>query len=356
MVPRFKEEIETPALVIDLDIMERNLRRMAEYFRNKPAKLRPHAKTHKCPIIAHKQLLLGAAGITCAKLGEAEVLVRAGIRDVLIANQVTGISKIRRLASLSRHSDVIVAVDTVENAVQISEAAREARAGVNVIIEVEVGMERCGVPPEKVAVLARRVARLNAINFRGVMGYEGHCVFVQDPDERRRKTAEANSRLLAARDEVLRAGIPCEIVSAGGTGTYDITGRCEGITEVQAGSYVFMDATYKKIVSEFECALTVLATVVSRPTKERVIIDAGLKAFSEGFGLPTPVSPNLVFEKLSEEHGKLRLLDGDVKCGEKLEFIPSHCCTACNLHDRYYGVRGGRVEAVWPIEARGMGT
>lgn len=356
MIPRWKDEIETPALVVDLDTMERNLRRMAEYFRDREANLRPHTKTHKCPVIAHKQLELGACGITCAKLSEAEVMAFAGIRDILIANQVTAPSKIRRLANLSRHTDLIVAVDTVENAHDISDSALEAGSKINVIIEIEVGMQRCGVLPEDAKRLAEEITRLPGIRFRGLMGYEGHCVSIKDITERREKTSEANSRLLFARDELLQAGIPVEIVSAGGTGTYNITGEREGITEVQAGSYVFMDATYVELVPEFEPAVTLIATVVSRPTRARVVIDAGLKAFSTGFGLPKPKDEKLLFEKLSEEHGRLRLLNGDLKVGDRLEFLPSHICTACNLHDFYYAVRRDRVEAVWRISARGKGT
>ncbi len=350
-------EIDTPALLIDLDLMESNILKMSEYFRDRPAFLRPHAKTHKCPIIAHKQIAAGAIGITCAKLGEAEVMVESGIRDILIANQIIGKEKIARLAALARHADVIVAVDTASNLADLSEAAQAYGAIVGVVVDVDVGMGRCGVRSAEAALaLARSAAASKNIRFRGVMGYEGHCVFIQDRDERTAKCLQANAMLVEAAEAIRGAGMDVEIVSGGGTGTYDITGDYPGITEIEAGSYVFIDARYAGVVDVFKPALSVLATVISRPERDLAIIDAGHKTFTTEFGMPSAKGIRGVeLVSLSEEHGKIRLgTDApDLTPGDKIEFIPSHGCTTINLHDFYFGIRGARLETVWKIAARG---
>ncbi|MCR4401572.1 MAG: DSD1 family PLP-dependent enzyme [Firmicutes bacterium] len=352
-----KSEIDTPALVVDLDAMERNIRRMGDYFANRPAKLRPHVKTHKCSIIAHKQIDAGARGVTCAKLGEAEVMVASGIRDILIANQIVGKEKIARLASLARHASVIVAADNASNLQDLSDAALAFGSEIGVVVEVDVGMGRCGTRSvDETVSLARLSESLKGIRFRGLMGYEGHCVFIQDRQERVEKCHLANSMLVEAAEAVRRGGVDVEIVSGGGTGTYDITGDYPGITEVEAGSYVFMDARYIGVIEGFEPALTLMATVISRPTKDIAIIDAGLKAVTNEFGMPVVKGVRgAEVVKLSEEHGKIHLSEDarDLKPGDKVELIPSHGCTTINLHDFYFGVRGDRLETVWSIAARG---
>jgi len=351
-------EIDTPALLIDLDVMERNIETMARFFRSVPASLRPHAKTHKCPIIAHKQIAAGAKGVTCAKLGEAETMVEAGIRDVLVANEVVGEPKVTRLVNLARHSDVIVAVDSPGNVRHLAEAARAKGVRLNVVIEVEVGNNRCGTDPGRPTLdLARRIAEHGSLNFRGLLGYEGFCQNIIDIEERRLKTHEAMEKLVSTRDLLEDAGFAVEIVSAGGTGTHMITGRYPGVTEVEAGSYVFMDAKYSRVegLEDFGRALTVLSTVVSRPRPGVAICDAGLKTITTEFGLP-PVKglEGVTYERASEEHGRLKV-DPDVKLrpGDKIEFIVTHCCTNTNLYDRFHCVRDGRLEAVWRIAARG---
>jgi len=352
-----KSEIDTPALVIDLDAMESNIRRMADYFVTRSATLRPHSKTHKCPIIAHKQIEAGARGITCAKLGEAEVMVESGIRDILIANQIIGKEKIMRLAALARHADMIVAVDAASNLRDLSEAAQVFGSEIGVVVDVDVGMGRCGTRSvDETVALALLSVSLKNIRFRGVMGYEGHCVFIQDKQERTAKCHLANAILVEAADAVRRAGIEVEIVSGGGTGTYDIAGEYPGITEIEAGSYVFSDARYNGIVDGFKPALSVLATVVSRPERDIVITDAGLKTMTSEFGMPVLKGiQGAELIKLSEEHGKIHL-DRDIpdlKTGDKVEILPSHGCTTINLHDFYFGLRGDRLETVWNIAARG---
>ena len=349
-------DIPTPALLVDLDAMEENIEQMARYFASRKAKLRPHAKTHKSPFLAWKQLEAGAIGITCAKLSEAEVFIQCGIKDILLANQVTHPKKIRHLAGLARHSRIIVACDSAANAKDLAEAAKAAGASLNVLIEVDVGLGRSGLrTSEQVIELARFIQSSPSLSFQGIMGYEGHCVFIKDFAARKAEGEKANARLVAVRDALIQAGIPIHIVSAGGTGTYNIAGDFPGITEVQAGSYLFMDSRYLELGLGFKPALTVLATVVSRPDPHNAVVDAGKKALTEEFGLPQATLPGAELIRLSEEHGVLKLAPEaqGLKVNDQVQLIPSHGCTTINLHDRYYGIRQGGHEITWPVAARG---
>ena len=351
-------EIDPPALIIDLDAMEANIETMARFFRSAPAELRPHEKTHKCPIIAHKQIEAGAIGITCAKLGEAEVMVQAGIKDVLIANQVVGEPKVTRLVNLAKHSDVIVAVDSSENVRHIAESARRKGVRLNTLVEVDVGNNRCGkAPGEPSLEIAREVAGHPNLKLRGLMGYEGFCQNIRSIDERREKANEAMGKLVSTRDLLVDKGMDVEIVSAGGTGTYMITGMYPGVTEVEAGSYVFMDAAYRKVegLEKFGYALTVLATITSLPKPGVAICDAGLKTVTTEHGLPLVRGiEGAEYERPSEEHGKLKVEpDSDLKIGDKIELVVTHCCTNANLYDSFHCVRDGKLEAIWSIAARG---
>ncbi|MDD5082326.1 MAG: DSD1 family PLP-dependent enzyme [Dehalococcoidales bacterium] len=352
-----KIEIDTPALLIDLTVMERNIARMAAYFRVVKAKLRPHTKTHKLPLLAHQQIAAGAIGVCCAKLGEAEVMVNGGIRDILIANQVIGRQKIARLVSLAHHSDIMVAVDNPDNVANLSAAAQVGGVTLRVLVEVNVGMNRCGVEPgEPALVLARKVMAAPGLKFAGLMGYEGHLVFVTDYQERAARTKTAMRLLTDTVKLVESAGIPVEIVSAGGTGTYNITAEIPGITEVQAGSYIFMDGRYRNILPDFDCALTLLTTVISRPGADRAVIDAGRKAITDEFGPPTVIGiSGAKLVNLSEEHGTL-VLEGDARqleVGDKIELLPSHGDTTINIHSHYFAIRNGSLEAIWEIAGRG---
>lgn len=353
-------DLDTPALLIDLDVMERNVAAMAKFFEGVEANLRPHIKTHKTPEIAQRQIAAGAKGVTCAKLGEAEVMADAGIRDLLIANQIVGPRKIGRLMNLAKRSEVIVAVDDPRNVAELSEAAQAQGVDLRVILEVEVGMERCGVDPGEAAVrLAEEVVRAKGLLFKGVMGYEGHTVLIEKWKDRKVAAEQAMKGLVDTAETIRRAGMPVDIVSAGGTGTYDMTGTYPGVTEVQAGSYVLMDATYRKVEGlgdVFGCALTVAATVISRPKPDRIVVDVGLKTATRDFGLPEVKDiEGVKVLYLSEEHGKIEVSDErvDLKPGDRIELIPNHCCTTVNLHDRFYGIRRGNVEEVWEIAARG---
>lgn len=359
LIGMHKTELDTPALLIDLDKMESNIQTMADYFTTVNAALRPHLKTHKTPMLAHKQIAAGAIGITCAKLGEAEAVIHAGIRDVLVANQILGRQKIARLVNLAKQSEIMVAVDNAQNVTDISEAAAAKGVTVRILIEVNTGMNRCGVEPGQPALeLARHVLRSRNLQFEGLMGYEGHTVAKPNYAERKAAARQSVQLLVDTKHHLEKHGVPVSIMSGGGTGTFSITGSVPEMTEVQAGSYIFMDATYGNVegVGEhFACALTVLATVVSRPTPERVIVDTGMKVLAKEFGIPQPLGiEGLEMAGLSEEHGKMNA-DASVSLtpGDKLEILPTHCCTTVNLHDKYYGIRDGIVESVWDIAARG---
>jgi len=353
--------IDTPALLIDLEKMEYNIREMADFFKDKKANLRPHTKTHKTPILAHKQLNAGAVGITCQKLAEAEIMGMSGIRDILITNEIIGDMKIKRLVNLAKDIDVTVAVDDKENVKNISDAAQQKGVRVRILVEVNVGMNRCGVAPGEPALeLAQEVEKQKGLEFMGLMGYEGHTVFIASYKEREREAKKALKLLVDTKKLIEENDIECNAVSAGGTGTYDIAGSYPGITEVEAGSYITMDAKYNSVEGiggVFKQALSLLTTVISRPTDDRAIIDAGKKAITDEFGMPRIETEKGGMElyKLAEEHGYIKIetpMKG-LNVGEKVELIPSHGCTTINLHDYYYGIRQGIVESIWPIEARG---
>lgn len=356
-VGRRQEELDTPALCIDLPLMEANVAKMADFFVDHSARLRPHTKTHKSPLLAQKQIAAGAIGVTCAKLGEAEQMALAGIRDILIANQIVGPIKIGRLVNLARYTEVMVAVDAPQNVAELDRAAQAKGVALRVLVEVDVGMGRCGVEPGEPALdLARQIEDAPGLRFEGIMGYEGHTVMIPEYAERKRQTEAAMKKLVETKDVIEAAGLPVKIVSGGGTGTYDITGVYPGITEVQAGSYITMDTQYRDVVGiDFACALYVVAQVISTPQPGAAVIDAGLKTLTRDFGLPVVAEPEgWQLVSLSEEHGALRQDGGpDLRPGDRVKIWPNHGCTTINLHDQYVGVRDGVVEAVWPIAARG---
>jgi len=352
-----KEQLDTPILLVDLDVMESNIERMARYFRKTSAELRPHTKTHKTPILAHKQISAGAIGITCAKLGEAEVMIASGIKDVLIANEIVPYQKIVRLVNLAKHANPMVAVDDPHNVDDLSQAAQSNNVNLRVLVEVDIGMKRCGVQPGKPALkLAQKLVKSKNLLFAGLIGYEGHTVTIPDFEKRKYEAEKALSLLIETRELIEQNGLEVGIMSGGGTGTYNITGQFPGMTEVQAGSYIFMDSHYRKVLKDFDCALTILTTVISKPNRDTVIIDAGLKTATTELGMPELKDlPEAELVHLSEEHSKLDMSksDANLKPGDKIELIPSHCCTTVNLHDKLYGIRNGTLEAIWDIEGRG---
>ena len=357
LVGQPESSIPTPALVLDAPAFERNMDRMAAYLAGKNVRVRPHAKTHKTPMIGHLQMRRGAIGLCCATVGEAEAMVYAGLDHILITSQSVGEDKVRRTAAMARYADVMVAVDSLDNVRDLSREAASIGVRLGIIIEVDVGMGRCGTRSAEATVeLARAASSLPGLVFRGLMGYEGHAVFIGSREERTAAGERANSGLVETAEAVRKAGIPVEIVSAAGTGTYDIAGEYAGITELQTGSYIFMDLTYAKLGLPFEYALTVLATVISRPVPETVILDCGMKSISVEREMPRALDrEGLEVLKLSEEHAKAQMdpANPSPRPGERVKLIPSHCCTTVNLHDRIFVVREGRVEAVWPVAARG---
>lgn len=351
------QDLDTPCLVLDLDAAQRNIDRMADFFADKPAKLRPHFKNHKCTELMKRQVVREAAGVTCAKLGEAEVLVGAGFKDILIANQVVGPHKIKRLLALLSRAMVRVAVDAEDNCRLLSQMAAAAGAIVGCLIEVNIGMDRCGVEPGEPAVeLAKLIAGLPGLRFDGIQAYEGHVVTLPDPEERRAAVTRDMHKALDTADLIeTRLGMPVGIVSGGGTGTYDMTGALEGVDEIQAGTYVTMDCYYHGVRPEFENALSVLTTCVSSPSATRAVLDVGVKGVGAEFGVPQVRGREGVEipSFRSEEHCILKVTGRPLVVGEKVELIPSHACTTCNLHRELYVCQQGRVVDVWPIDGSG---
>lgn len=354
-----KRELDTPALCIDLDRMESNMRAVAATCREHGVGWRPHAKGHKSSLIARQELAAGAIGVTCAKLGEAELMAAGGIRDILIANIVVGPQKLERLAALRAIADPIVCVDHPQQARDFSQAFANTADCLRVLVDVDIGLARTGVAPGEAALeLAQTVAELPGLDLAGVMGYEGHLLTVPDLAEKRQRIRTDLEKLTATRDLLESRGLPCPIVSCGGTGSYQITVGVPGITEIQAGGAIFMDAHYRHNcqVSGLEYALTVLATVVSRPAPSRAIIDAGRKTMNCEMHMPLVAGrEDMRVMQLSAEHGELEIDPSarDLQIGDRLELIPGYADLTCMLHDSYHVFRGQRLEAIWPIEARG---
>ena len=346
--------LDSPQLVIDLDVVDANLRRMLGAFRDRPVAVRVHFKSLKCAGLARYVAAAGASGFLCAKLNEAEVLADAGLTDIFIANEIVGPIKVRRLAELARRAQVRVCVDEAQNVEVLAQAARAAGVTLGVLVEVDVGQHRCGVEPgEPALALARRVHASPGLRFVGLQGYDGHLQMVPDPGERRTRCLQGLQALVATRRLIEGAGIPVDVVTGAGTGTWEFVGFHEGVTEIQPGSFVLMDCAYQAIRPEFACALSIAATVVSR-RPAWYVLDAGSKAISRDFGTPTLKNrPQDKVLKLSEEHTTVETTDPTLQVGERVEVIPAHCCATMNLHRQCVAVRRGHVEALWPIEASG---
>jgi D-serine deaminase-like pyridoxal phosphate-dependent protein len=353
--------IDTPALVLDLDAFERNLERMAAALRGTNVRLRAHAKAHKCPEIARRQVALGAVGVCCQKVSEAAVFVEAGIGDVLVTNEVIGESKLRHLAVLARGARIGVLVDHSLQVRTLAAAAQAHAVSIDVYVEVDVGAGRCGVAPGEEAVqLAREIAANPSLRFAGLHCYQGSAQHLRAPEERAAAIASAAQAARTTQAAIEARGIPVERVTGGGTGSF-LHERDSGVfNEIQAGSYAFMDRDYgDNRLGEgdvrFEHALFVRTTVMSRPTAGRAVVDAGLKASSVDSGMPGVWKrPGLRYVKASDEHGVLETDDAAaVSLGDALMLVPGHCDPTFNLYDELVCVRGERVEAIWPIAARG---
>jgi D-serine deaminase-like pyridoxal phosphate-dependent protein len=354
-------DVDTPALLLDLDAFERNLRTMTDAVRPLGVRLRPHAKSHKCPEIAKRQIAAGAVGVCVQKTAEAEALVDGGVADVLIANEVVGSAKLDRVAALAQRAQVGICVDDPVAAGALDDAARGAGVRIDVYVEIDVGANRCGVAPGEPALrLAQVVSGSANLRFAGIQAYHGAAQHLRPVAERRAAIAAAVEKARRTRDLIEDAGLACDVVTGAGTGTFLIEGVSGVYNELQPGSYVFMDADYGRNSWEgfprFEQSLVILATVMSAPTAERVVIDAGLKAHSFDSGMPEVVGwPGVAYVRPSDEHGVLTVAAGAraPRLGEKLRLIPGHCDPTVNLYDWLVCHRGDRVEAVWSVTARG---
>ena len=360
------EEVDTPALLIDLDAFERNLQHMAGAVAGSSVRLRPHAKTHKCAVIAQRQMALGAVGVCCQKVGEAEAMVYGGVSNVLISNQVVGAAKLKRLAALAQQAQIYVCADDAGNVGDLSEVAVAYKIKLPVLVEIDVGARRCGVEPGDSALgLAQQIDKAPGLRFAGLQAYQGRAQHLRSFEERRQAIGEAVEQVQLTANLLSQHGLECELVSGAGSGTYVFEAESGVYNELQAGSYIFMDVDYGKNLAadgtpwrEFEHSLFVYVTVMSRPNPDWAVVDAGLKALSVDSGLPVMADlPQAEYVGASDEHGKVLLHDPDssVRLGDKLRLIPGHCDPTVNLYDWYVGLRNNRVEALWPIVARGAG-
>ena len=356
-------EVDTPALLLDLDAFERNLDRLDQSLAGTRIRVRPHAKSHKCPEIALRQMARGAIGVCCQKVSEAEAMVEGGVMNVLVSNEVVGAPKLARLAGLTRRARVSVCVDNEQNIADLDAAARAAGAQIDVLIEVNVGANRCGVEPGQPAVdLARRIAAAKHLRFAGLHAYQGAAQHARTPAERKAAIAKAVQHVRDTIEALQAHGLKPEIITGAGTGTYLLEAASGVYNEIQPGSYIFMDADYNRNlgddgrpVRDFEQSLYVWTTVMSHASAERAVVDAGLKALSVDSGMPLVADlPGVEFLKASDEHGVLKLPQGShLTVGDKIRLVPGHCDPTVNLYDWIVGMRGDKVECVWPITARG---
>lgn len=352
-------ELDTPVLMVDLDKLERNIHRFAAVFAKAGVQWRPHTKGVKVPAIAHMEVAAGALGITCAKLGEAEVMAAAGIDNILIANQVVGPIKARRLAALSRRASVICAIDSEANARELNAAGQATGTRIKAVVEVEVGQGRCGVAPGAPTVaLSRLIHSLPGLDYKGVMAWEAHARKYPDPEKRRAVAQEAVGLLVSTAAQCRTADLPVEIVSCGGTGTHEYSSFVKGVTEIQAGGGIFCDMRYAGfgLDQTQEFALTILSTVVSRPNSTRIVTDAGFKTMSNQHAAPKPIGVDgLSSLSLSAEHCTVEtaVSNDNLKVGDTLEFIVGYGDSTVMLHDDMYGIRNGMVETIWAIQGRG---
>ena len=358
------EDVDTPALIADLDVLERNLVRMADFARSRQIRLRPHAKMHKTPAVALRQIALGAVGVCCQKVSEAEALAAAGVKDILITNQIVGSPKLMRLAALARLAHIGVCVDDAENVRDLSHAATAAGCRLDVYVEINAGANRCGVPPGPPALaLAKIITTLPALKFMGLLAYQGSAQHLRTSDERRSAISLATEKARDSRDLIIAAGIDCPVITGAGTGTYQIEAASGIYNELQPGSYAFMDADYGRNTEPdpFEQCLTILTTVMSR-SPDWAVVDCGLKAHSVDSGMPLVAcdatgkrTTGLDYRKASDEHGVIFATDGGrlPLIGSKLRLIPGHIDPTVNLHDWIVAIRNSVVEELWPVAARG---
>lgn len=359
------EDLDTPAVLVDLDALERNIAVMAERARAARVRLRPHAKTHKIPELARLQLAAGAGGISLAKTGEAEVFVDAGIEDIFIAYPVVGTEKARRLLALSGRARLAIGADSAEGLRSVSDVFHAASRSIDVLLKVDSGLHRVGVAPEAAPEMAARLAGLPGVSLRGVFTHAGHAYLEGSAEAIAAVGRSEGETLAGVAEAVRRAGVAVEEVSVGSTPSAPHAMAVPGVTECRPGNYVYHDASQLALgtCGEADCAMTVLATVVSVPSADRAVVDAGSKTLSSDPLRPKPGGHGLIrgrrsrIDRLSEEHGVIRVEPGErFRVGEKVFVLPNHACVVSNLHDAVHAVRKGRVEAVWRVAARGKVT
>lgn len=361
-----ESQIQTPCLVLDLDALERNIRKMGDYAKSKGMRHRIHGKMHKSVDVALLQEKLGGScGVCCQKVSEAEVFARGGIKDILVSNQVRQPEKIDRLARLPKlGARTICCVDDLENVADLSAAAIKHGTEIECLVEIDVGAGRCGVQYGRPVVdLALAIDSAEGLKFAGIQAYQGAMQHLDSYEERQGKTQIAIDQVRESVDQLKAAELECDIVGGGGTGSYYFESASGVFNELQCGSYAFMDADYGRILdkegrrideNEWENALFILTSVMSHAKADKAIVDAGLKAQSVDSGLPTVFGrTDVEYIKCSDEHGVVADPDGALKVNDKLKLVPGHCDPTCNVHDWYVGVRGGKVEALWPVSARG---
>ncbi|WP_201535417.1 3-hydroxy-D-aspartate aldolase BhcC [Psychrobacter ciconiae] len=361
-------DIQTPCLILDLDALERNIKKMGDYAKAHNMRHRSHGKMHKSVDVQKLQEELGGAvGICSQKVSEAEVFVRGGIKDVLVSNQVRDPAKIDRLAKLPKlGANITVCIDDVDNVAELSEAAVRNGTELNCYIEIDCGAGRCGVTTtEAVVEIAKAIDAAENLKFTGIQAYQGAMQHMDSYTDRKAKTQAAIDQVKDAVDALTEIGLKPEFVSGGGTGSYYFESNSGVYNELQCGSYAFMDADYGRILDEdgkridageWENALFLLTSVMSHAKADKAIVDAGLKAQSVDSGLPFIYGRDDVeYVKCSDEHGVVSDPNGVLKINEKLKLVPGHCDPTCNIHDYYVGVRNGKVEALWPVSARGRG-
>ena len=353
------KELDTPALVLDLDALDHNLNTVHSFFQGRTAKLRPHVKAHHCPTIARHQLAVEGTmgGICTAKVGQAEVFVQHGFTDVLVANEVVVPSKINRLCALAREARITVAVDSAENVEDLSQGAQTQGVTLRVLVDIDCRLHRCGVEPGAPALeLARRIHRAPGLDLAGIMAYEG-CLLHDNPEALAAETREAMIPVLHTKELLLRDGLPVETVSVGGTHNYEILGAMEGVTEVQAGSYALMDLSYVPYRPQLKPALKVLGTVISHPEEAIAVVDVGQKAIGADIELPiVEAVPGATVSRLSAEHGILNLegpARNSLDLGSRVWMVPHYAEVCINLYNYVNATRQGRLEAIWEVSARG---
>ena len=352
MLGRKKQELDTPVLLMDLDAMDYNLATMAQFSREHKVSVRPHFKNHSILPLAARQVDAGAIGITVARVRHAEALVQHGIQSILIANEIVDEPRIKRLLDLSHHAEIVVAVDNAEVIDDMGRWARNGKSTLNVVIDLELGLGRCGAPVQEALSLAQ--AALGAgLRVRGLMGYEGHLQKLPDTEESRQRRGEAAKTLVETRQLLERNQIPVDIVTTAGTGSYKTLAGFPGITELQVGSYLLMETIYAPFAPDFRLGLTVSATVISKKEGDHLVIDAGVKALSGERGLSSiKDTEGLRLTALHAEHGIVQITDAktSLQVGDKLELWVAYADATVHLHREMYGIRNGIVEEVFKIE------